>query len=168
MNRINILIIIILLAVIGVVAAVILRQEETVEDKVGPEPARVNLYYYNPDLDRDEEGNIMCSRQGLEAVAREIVSRDIIEETVKTHLKGELTPAERARGITTEYPLPGFGLRNATLQDKVLTLEFDDPQNRTVGGACRVGILWFQIEATAKQFPDVETARFLPEELFQP
>ncbi|MFN3301828.1 MAG: hypothetical protein ACK413_02260 [Patescibacteria group bacterium] len=37
-----------------------------------------------------------------------------------------------------------------------------------VGGACRVGILWFQIEETAKQFPGVEKVQFLPEEIFQP
>lgn len=40
--------------------------------------------------------------------------------------------------------------------------------NKTNGGSCRAGILWFQIEATAKQFSEVKQVRFLPEELFQP
>ena len=31
-----------------------------------------------------------------------------------------------------------------------------------------VAILWFQIEATAKQFSNVTSVRFMPEELFQP
>ena len=59
-------------------------------------------------------------------------------------------------------------IKGASLKDEVLTLEFNDPNGKTVGGSCRVGILWFQIEATAKQFPEVKEVRFLPEELFQP
>jgi hypothetical protein len=54
------------------------------------------------------------------------------------------------------------------LKNGVLTLEFEDAQNKAVGGACRVGVLWFQIEATAKQFPEVKEVRFLPKEIFQP
>ena len=74
-----------------------------------------------------------------------------------------------AQGITTEFPLDGFKLKSVNLKnDGTLILEFDDPLNKTLGGACRVGILWFQIEATAKQFPQVKKVQFLPEELFQP
>jgi hypothetical protein len=50
----------------------------------------------------------------------------------------------------------------------VLTLEFNDPENKTSGGSCRSGILWAQIKKTAEQFDDVEEVRFQPEELFQP
>ena len=32
----------------------------------------VKLYYYNPELDQDEEGNLACSRKGLVAVERTI------------------------------------------------------------------------------------------------
>ncbi|MDP3995669.1 MAG: Gmad2 immunoglobulin-like domain-containing protein [bacterium] len=129
----------------------------------------VELYYYNPELDRDGAGNILCSREGLVRVQREIpVSQTPIQNTIRLLLRGELTQEEREKGITTEYPLEEFSLKGASLKGSVLTLEFEDPNNRSVGGSCRVGILWFQIEATAKQFTEAKEVRFLPEEIFQP
>jgi hypothetical protein len=129
----------------------------------------VRLYYYNSSKDEDISGNIMCSRNGLEPVERTIpLTQTPIQDAIKLLLKGELTAQERARGIATEYPLSGVELKSASLNGGVLTLAFVDPQNKTGGGSCRVGILWFQIEATAKQFPEVSSVRFLPEELFQP
>ncbi|OGZ37562.1 MAG: hypothetical protein A3A94_03295 [Candidatus Portnoybacteria bacterium RIFCSPLOWO2_01_FULL_43_11] len=133
------------------------------------ETRKINLFYYNPELDKDESNNIACSRNGLVAVERKIpITQTPIQDTVRLLLLGELTSEERVKGITTEYPLEGFSLKGASLKDEVLTLEFNDPNGKTVGGSCRVGILWFQIEATAKQFPEVKEVRFLPEELFQP
>ena len=129
----------------------------------------IKLYYYNQELDKDESGNISCSRAGLVPLEREIAwSKTPIQDAINILLKGELTEAERAGGITTEYPLEGVSLKGASLNEGVLTLEFNDPNNRTGGGSCRVGILWFQIEATAKQFPEIEQVKFIPEELFQP
>ena len=129
----------------------------------------VKLYYYNGELDKDESGNIRCSRQGLVSVERKIpLTKTPIQDTIRLLLLGSLTEEEQARGINTEYPLEGFSLKGASLKDGILTLEFDDPKNKTVGGSCRVGILWFQIEVTAKQFPEVQEVRFLPEEIFQP
>jgi len=128
---------------------------------------KVLLYYYNPEKYKDQK----CSRDGLTAVEREIpITQTPIQDTIKLLLKGKenITEAENAQGITTEYPLDGFYLKGAALKNGVLTLEFVDSQNKTVGGACRVGILWFQIEATAKQFPEVKEVRFLPKEIFQP
>lgn len=135
-----------------------------------PLPERsVKLFYYNQGLDKDESENILCSRNGLVPVERKIpITQTPIQDTIKLLLSGELTGEERARGIGTEYPLEGLSLKGASLKDGILTLEFDDSKNKTVGGACRVGILWFQIEATAKQFPEVQQVRFLPEEIFQP
>lgn len=130
---------------------------------------KVNLYYYNPEADKDNFGNLKCSRDGLVAVEREIaISKTPIQDVIRLLLSGELTEEERSRGINTEYPLEGFSLKGASLQNGILTLEFNDLNNKTVGGACRAGILWFQIEATAKQFPEVQEVRFLPEEIFQP
>ncbi len=132
-------------------------------------PRTVTLYYYNPTLDRDALGNVMCNNMGLVPVTREVpLSITPIQDAVRLLIKGELTEEERAEGITTEYPLEGFSLKEAALQDGVLTLAFEDPNNRTGGGSCRVGILWHQIEATARQFPEVKNVRFVPEELFQP
>jgi hypothetical protein len=129
----------------------------------------VKLYYYNSSKDQDVSGNIMCSRDGLEFVERNIpITQTPIQDTIELLLKGELTSLEKDQGIGTEYPLPGLELTGASLNDGVLALSFSDPQNKTGGGSCRAGILWFQIEATAKQFPEVSSVRFLPEELFQP
>lgn len=133
------------------------------------ESMTVDLYFYNPDLDKDESGNIACSRNGLVRVTRQIpLTQTPIQDTLRLLLKGELTEEERSQGIETEYPLEGLKIEGASLSDGVLTVEFSDPNNKTVGGSCRVGILWFQIESTAKQFPEVNEVRFLPEELFQP
>ena len=122
-----------------------------------PAEKTIKLYYYNPEFDQDEFGNILCSRNGLVPVEREIpITQTPIQDTIKLLLSSGLADLE---GVT---------LKGASLKDGVLTLEFNDPNNKTVGGACRVGILWFQIEATAKQFPEVQQVRFLPEELFQP
>lgn len=133
---------------------------------------KVLLYYYNPEKDKDESGNIKCSRDGLVAIEREIPATITpIQDTIKLLLKGKenLTENDIAQGITTEYPLEGFKLKSANLkEDGTLILEFEDPLNKSGGGSCRVGILWFQIEATAKQFPEVKKVQFLPEELFQP
>lgn len=129
----------------------------------------VKLYYYNPDLDKDESGNIACSRKGLVSVERKIsISKTPIQDTINLLISGQLTKEEKAQGITTEYPLVGFSLKGASLKDGILTLEFEDSNYKTGGGSCRVGILWFQIEATAKQFSEVKEVRFLPGELFQP
>lgn len=148
---------------------VFFSQEDRESQEENQEKRAVKLYYYHPELDQDEEGNIACSRKGLVAVERTIpLTETPIQDTIKLLLKGELTEEEKAQGIETEYPLEGFSLEGASLKDGVLTLEFFDPQNKTSGGSCRVGILWFQVEETAKQFLEVKEVRFLPENLFQP
>ena len=144
---------------------------------VPPEDRQINgermreifLYYYNPGNDRDEAGNLMCSPAGLVAVKREIATTQTpVQDAINLLIKGELSEDEAAAGITTEFPLDGLALKGANLADGVLTLEFNDPQNKTGGGSCRVGILRAQIQATAKQFAGVDEVRFIPEELFQP
>lgn len=129
----------------------------------------ISLYYYNPGKDEDAYGNIMCTKQGLEVVSRNILrTATPIQDAIKLLLRGELTKEEKQRGITTEFPLVGVELVGAVQKGGVLTLEFADSQNKTSGGSCRVGILWSQIEATAQQFSGVSKVRFIPEELFQP
>lgn len=129
----------------------------------------IKLYYYNESKDKDASGNLLCSAQGLEAVERQI-PRTItpVQNTIKLLLQGHLTFQEKSRGLDTEFPLSGLSLTGASLVDGLLTLTFADPENKTGGGSCRVGILWAQIEATANQFSEVSQVRFLPEQLFQP
>ncbi len=128
----------------------------------------IMLYYYNPALDQGP-GGAQCSKTGLVAVNREIPPTPTpLTETIKLLLRGELSDEERAQGITSEFPLAGVTLGSASIKDGVATLTFNDPQNNTGGGSCRVAVLWAQIEATAKQFPKVKSVSFMPEELFQP
>ncbi|MCX6813807.1 MAG: hypothetical protein NT078_01065, partial [Candidatus Azambacteria bacterium] len=99
----------------------------------------VKLFYYNPEKDMGDDGNTLCSRKGLLSVERKIsITKTPIQDTIKLLLKGELSQSERDTGITTEYPLQGLLLKGTLLKDGVLTLEFDDPNNKTVGGSCRV------------------------------
>jgi hypothetical protein len=129
---------------------------------------RIKLYFYNPSLDQGE-GGVQCTEKGLVAVERVIPETQTpLTEAIKLLLRGEISPDEENLGIESEFPLDGLSLKSATIQNGVATLTFADPQNKTVGGACRVSVLWNQIEATAKQFPTITSVRFLPEELFQP
>lgn len=145
------------------------RECETPDGEKFIQQRTISLYYYNPDKDTDAEGNIMCSPEGLAAVERTIpLTTTPVQDAVELLIGGELTPKERERGITTEFPLDDFSLEGASLKDGVLTFRFADPQFATSGGSCRAGILWFQIRETAKQFDGVEEIRFEPEELFQP
>lgn len=132
----------------------------------------VKLFYYNPTLDKDENGNIKCSENGLVNIEREIpLTKHPIKDTIELLLKGKdnLTQKDINLGITTEYPLEGLKLKSINLKSNgILVLEFDDPLNKTSGGSCRVKILRMQIEKTAKQFDKVKKVEFIPEYLFQP
>lgn len=125
----------------------------------------IKLYYYNSDKDN----NNSCSVAGLVAVDRQLpITKTPIQDAIKLLLRGELSSVERASGLSTEFPLTGLELKAASLSNNNLTLTFSDPSNSTSGGSCRAAILWAQISETAKQFPEVKTVNFLPEDLFQP
>lgn len=129
----------------------------------------INLFYYNQIRDIEISGDISCSREAVAPVKREVVlSRTPIQDAINLLLKGNLTEEEKNSGFATEFPLEGLRLTGADLKNSVLTLSFVDPLNKTSGGSCRVGILWSQIEKTAKQFPGVREVKFQPEWLFQP
>jgi hypothetical protein len=127
----------------------------------------VQLFYYNSELDKDASGNILCSAKGLVPVAR-LMPDATIDDAIRAHIEGKIAEGERSQGVSTEFPLDGFSFVSSSLVDGVLTLTFNDPQNKTSGGACRSSVLWAQVEATAKQFPGVMEVKFAPEELFQP
>jgi hypothetical protein len=128
----------------------------------------VKLYYYNPALDQGPGGQ-QCTKNGLVSELRAIPKTATpLTDTIKLLLSEKLSDADRALGIESEFPLAGVTLKNASIQNGVATLTFDDPQNKTGGGSCSLAIRWAQIEATAKQFETVKSVRFLPETLFQP
>jgi hypothetical protein len=128
----------------------------------------VQLFYYNSENDKDEQGNIMCSRQGLVPITIILSKENIIENAIRLLIQGIIPDYAKEEGVTTEYPLDGFSFKKADLDNGTLVLTFEDLNSKTGGGSCRVGILWFQIEATALQFPQVEKVLFEPEYLFQP
>jgi hypothetical protein len=129
---------------------------------------RIKLYYYNPALDQGP-GGTQCTAKGLVVAERVIPKTSTpLTDALRLLLRGELSEEERVRGLTTEFPLPGVSLANASIANGVATLTFADPNNKTSGGACRAAVLRAQIEATAKQFPSVSSVRIVPEGLFQP
>jgi hypothetical protein len=129
----------------------------------------VSLYFYNLAADQKANPDVSCDPKYVQAVQREIpLTETPINDTIKLLLLGRLTDQEKGDGFTSEFPLVGFRLINANLQNGTLTLEFSDPQNRSTGGSCRVGLLYSQIEKTALQFDEVERVEIIPDDLFQP
>lgn len=129
----------------------------------------IKLFYYNRIRDQEIADYIPCSPDAVLPVEREMPATETpIQDAIRLLLRGGLTEEEKADGFTTEFPLEGLELVGANLKDGILTLEFSDPFSKTSGGACRAGLLWFQIRKTAEQFPNVKEVHFLPEWLFQP
>lgn len=129
----------------------------------------VKFYYYDANRDKDAQGKIACSRNGLVPVDRQIpVSISPIKDTISSFLSSPLPQSAKDAGLTSEFPLPGVALDSVVLNSGVLTIKLSDPQHKTSGGSCRAAILWAQIKATALQFPEVKSVRFEPADLFQP
>lgn len=145
-------------------------QEVRIPVRFKAEEKTIKLYYYNSSKDKDSTGNILCSSRGLVAVSRTVpVSITPIQDAIRELLKGTITDAEKKSGLISNFPLAGVSLTGASLAtDGTLTLTFTDPQHATSGGACKINILRAQIEATAKQFPEVKAVRIMPATLFQP
>lgn len=134
--------------------------------QVDSQKIKISLYYYNQA--KGQEGD-PCSEEAVLAVEREIKKTNTpVQDAVNLLLKGELTETEKQEGFNTEFPLEGFSLKGANLKDGLLLLEFEDKENKTSGGSCRAGLLWAQIEKTAKQFSGVEEVSFKPDDVFQP
>ena len=131
------------------------------------EPRTVQLFYYNKEVDEDDS-QIDCDANSVQAVERVISGEDPIEETIKLLLQGEVREGELEQGFETEFPNPDFSLENYNLEDGTLTLTFSEVPGFTSGGSCRVNLLRAQVEKTAKQFPEVEEVEIKPESIFQP
>lgn len=138
----------------------------------------VKLYYY--DFSKSEckgysylDAESMIEEQagvskGLVPVERKIVdSNNIIEDTIKLFLEGSVTNEEKVNGIYNKnsvgrYPLVGLKLTKISLNaEGTLSLTFDDPEQNTKGTFCDVETKRQQLEATAKQFPEVKSVEFL-------
>jgi spore germination protein GerM len=128
---------------------------------------KLHLYYYNRFIDQGIADYIPC--MAVLPVEREIPLTDTpIDDAIDLLIKGQLTGTERAHGFDTEFPHADFKLLSSDLVEGVLTLTFTEVPGFTMGGSCRTGLLAKQISLTAKQFPEVNEVKFLPESLFQP
>jgi hypothetical protein len=138
-------------------------------DSFSNETRKMDLYYYNETKDRAIAEYLPCSPDAVLPVTREVpFSKTPVQDAVNLLLNGDLSDADKLAGFKTEFPLAGFKLAGANLIDGTLTLKFDDPENRSGGGSCRVALLTSQISKTARQFSEVKEVRFEPETLFQP
>ncbi len=129
------------------------------------ETKKVKLYYYNKNYDPKFD----CLAEAVMPVEREMPKTDtLIQDTINLLIKGEITEQEKLAGFSSEFPNSEFKLLGATLDNKVLTLNFTEVPSFTTGGTCRIGLLAAQITKTAKQFEGVKEVKFSPNELFQP
>jgi len=130
----------------------------------------VQLYFYNYLDDKAIDQVVPCSPDAVKSVERKIPKTDkYIKDTINLLLKGQVTEEEKSYGFMTEFPDPGLTLESVALsEDGQLALDFNDKNGFLSGGSCRVGILYSQIEKTAKQFIEVESVNIAQDEQFQP
>jgi hypothetical protein len=129
----------------------------------------VTIYAYDPHRDQDASENVLCSAQGLVPVSREVPKSDnVLGSTLALLFTDALTEEERARGLTTNFPLTGVRLEEVTTKGEEVTVVVRDPNHTTSGGSCRVNVMRSQIEATAKQFDPQVHVRYSPEGVFEP
>lgn len=134
-----------------------------------PETMEITLYVYDPSRDLDAGGNVLCSNAGIVPVSRSIPQTPTpLGAALELLFAGSLTIEERARGLTTEFPLEEVVLESVDIENGTAVISINDPENSTSGGACRTNIMSMQIKRTATQFPTVTDVRFEPEEVFQP
>ena len=129
----------------------------------------VTIYLYDPRRDLDQNGNVLCSAQGLVPSTRNVPQSEAkLAAALGELFAGTLSEDERGRGLATEFPLEGVRLEGVSVDGGTATIAVRDPEHKTSGGACRVSIMRAQIERTAREFSTVERVRFTPDEVFQP
>jgi hypothetical protein len=130
----------------------------------------VSLYLYDKTKDTDVTGNIKCSKDSVVPVLRDIpISKTPLQDTLALLFSGSVKSEEKARGLESLFPLNGLMVKTLTLTELgELLLTLKDPYNKSIGGACRVGILRAQLEQTMKQFDGIKSVIVKPDNLFQP
>lgn len=129
----------------------------------------VRLYYYRPQDDINDRGELRCSEAGLTAITQDISGEgaELIHDTLEQLLESELPQRYRLQGLTSEFPLEDVRLVGLRVDDGVATVAIDDQNGQLAVDNCRSEILRLQIEQTIRQFPTVSVVRFLPTTLFQ-
>lgn len=133
-------------------------------------PTTVNLYYFNELEDSTLPIEQQINTSSILPIQRTIrSSQNLIADTIKILLQGNLSEQERDAGFITEFPNAQFKLLDTQLDAQwTLTLTFNEVPWFTTGWSARMLILSKSIEKTARQFPQVKKVVFQPETLFQP
>ena len=133
-------------------------------------PRTVELYYFNEVEDSTLPVEQQLNTSSIQPIQRTIrSSENIIADTIKVLIQGNLTEGEQDEGFVTEFPNTSFELLDTKLDDMgTLTLTFNEVPWFTSGWSARMLILSKSIEKTALQFPEVNRVIFEPETLFQP
>ncbi|MEX1013795.1 MAG: GerMN domain-containing protein [Candidatus Paceibacterota bacterium] len=130
---------------------------------------KVILFYYDSDLDIDEDGDILCSNKGLVSTEKNLEvneDEDVILATLNALIEGEGFNGEVNDNMN--FPLENFSLESYSLDNGDLILNFSDPNYISSGGSCRVTVLANQVYKTIEQFENIENIEFNPEHVFQP
>lgn len=128
---------------------------------VNANTSAIKLFYYNQSDDKDNT----CGNDFVIPVDRQIpASDDIIGDSVKLLIKGQLTDEEKAAGFTADFPNSNFNLLSSELNNGVLTLTFTDVPG--LMGSCKAGLMLEEIIKTARQFPEVKKIVIYPDSLF--
>jgi len=133
-------------------------------------PTVINLYYFNELEDSALPSDQQINTSSILPIQRTIrSSQNLIADTIKVLLQGNLSEAEKDAGFMTEFPHAQFRLLDTQLDAQgTLTLTFNEVPGFTTGWSARMLILSKSIEKTALQFPQVTRVVFQPDTLFQP
>jgi len=143
------------------------QDTQEVTDKQDIKYRTVDIYYY--DLQKD---NCNIYKDGLVALKREVPDSDdvvdVIKSTINLWLEGEITEDETSGELSAELSADdGVKLTDASLDEGgVLILTFSDPDYKTNGGSCHVGVIAAEIDAIVKQFAEVKTLNIFPKDIF--
>lgn len=133
-------------------------------------PTTINLYYFNELEDSTLPAEQQINTSSILPIQRTIRSSDnLIADTIKVLLQGNLSEQEKDAWFITEFPNAQFRLLDTQLDSQgTLTLTFNEVAGFTAGWSARMLILSKSIEKTALQFPQVTRVIFQPDTLFQP
>lgn len=133
-------------------------------------PTTVNLYYFNELEDSSLPTEQQINTSSILPIQRTIrSSQNLIADTIKVLIQGNLSEQEKSAWFITEFPNAQFRLLDTQLDSQgTLTLTFNEVPWFTTGWSARMLILSKSIEKTALQFPQVTRVVFQPETLFQP
>lgn len=128
-----------------------------------------SVKFYLADTSNDSNGS-ECFADG--SVRREMTNPDV-DTVIEELISLVLTTEETGKGLKNGFDDEVKSTENLTIKEIIsnddrVVVNFDDPDNFTSGGSCRVELLKDQLIQTLQDFKNVPTVEIGPEELFQP